>query len=175
MHFSTDFTSKGGRSELTVGPRRVDDGEMALVWVISRKGGLKPALRLLPWGQNAVVQLELGDTIFFIRDKALAKEAMAYYIEGQNVRNIVKKSIVGPVIAQWTSREFIHHSVQMGINSWVDRKRAIGKDFVAPDPHRTMIDNIKSKLAYSSEYPEPKEEIHSDTRVAMYGRKRRAL
>lgn len=174
MHFSTDFGSKDGAWELTVGPRRVDDGQMALVWVVSRKGGLKEALRLLPGG-NAVVKLEFGDTIFFIRDNALAQDAMAYYIEGQNVRCVKKDTVVGPAIAQWTSREFIHPSVQAGINIWVDKKRAAGKDFVKAIPHFDPPGMAKSTLAYSSENPEPKEEVHSDTRTAIFGKKRRAV
>lgn len=175
MNFTVEICSKDGAHEFCVGPRRADDGKMALVWVVSRRGGLKPALRLVPGGLNAIVKLEHGDTIFFIRDEALAKDAMAYYIEGQNTRTIKNGSIIGPTIAQWTSREFIHPSIQEGINIWVDRKRAIATNFVAPDPRRAVPGDAKSKLAYSSENPEPKEEVHSDTRVAMYGKKKRAL
>jgi len=177
MIFTLDIHPKDGSYELKTGPRRIHDGKLALVWVVSKKGGLKPALRLSDGGLTAIVKVVEGDTIFMIRDQNCGKDLTAYFIEGQNVRRVNKKTgfVSGPEIGQWVSSDFISPNLQDGINLWCERKRSIGKCFVQYDPNLKPVEGEKSTLVYSTEDGPNEEEVHSDTRVAIFGKKRRAV
>lgn len=171
MEFNSEVDSNGLHT-LQVGARRADNGKLALVWVVDCRGRLKRAQAPTAVCFTVRVDLVPGDSIFMLRtENIIAYEAASVYLEGQNVRRLEKGKIIGPKIKQWVPSAFLAPSIREEIQRWINRELSLGKNFVAEENNKPL----PNALVYSTEIVEEPKEIHSDTRTAIYGRKRRAL
>lgn len=159
---------------MKVGLLRAEDGKLAFLWILGKNGALKQAVCLTDFGSNAIVKLELGDTMFMLRASFITRPvAISYYVEGQNVRVMRNGKVIGPEIAEWVPREMIPAHIQEAIERHCLGQSVPGKYFVAPDPRWSKQQGENSKIVYSTDDNEKINKTAPATRDGMFGKKRR--